>query len=60
MKKNFTLGGIRTRDLSFTTLNSNREVTGLNPSEGNSMNIWFDYLWDAKMHLGWYMARPPQ
>ena len=37
MKKNVTLGGIRTRDLSFTTLNSNREVTGLNPSEGNSI-----------------------
>ena len=52
MKKNFTLGGIRTRDLSFTTLNSNREVTGLNPSESNSIFSWKNvvlggiWIWD--------------
>ena len=31
--KNVAPGGIRTRDFSFTTYNSNREVQGSNPSE---------------------------
>ena len=36
-KKNIAPGGIRTRDLSITTYNSNREVQGSNPIEGDTI-----------------------